>query len=76
MFTPEERDAVIHGEEVSLDVEGTPCVVVRRDVFDRLKQNPGQVGVDVRGTYAAVMKAWDQEPDPALHLYQKFRRKP
>ena len=37
LLTIEQPDAVRDGKPVSLQVEGTPCVLVRRDVFERLE---------------------------------------
>jgi len=75
MFTAEELDAVIQGEAVPVELQGTSCVLVRKDIYDRMKGLLHD-GVDVRGAYAATMRAWDQDLDPALPLYQKFRRQP
>lgn len=36
ILTSEQRSAVLNGQPVSLDVAGTECVVVRKDVFLRL----------------------------------------
>jgi hypothetical protein len=76
MLTVEQKQAVRQGDAVSVDVDGTPCVLLRQDVYDSVK---GRIddGVDVRGTYAAILRASDQDgPDPHLADYQQYRRKP
>ena len=37
-LTAEQQQAVYRGEEVSLIIEHTECVVVRKDVYDKMKR--------------------------------------
>lgn len=73
MFTVEQRAAVKGGEAIRVEIDGTPCVVVREDVFDRTRQVPDDPAP--RAHYAATLAAWDQDPDPGLAAYQKYRKK-
>lgn len=37
-LTAEQQQAVYRGEEVSLIIEHTECVVIRKDVYDKIKK--------------------------------------
>jgi hypothetical protein len=51
-------------------------VALPQRIYDRVKNLLQDDGIDVRGTYGAVLRAWDQDgPDPGLADYQKYRRK-
>jgi hypothetical protein len=75
MINDQQKEAVQDGQPVPFDVDGLACVILRKDVYEKLA-NLADDGADVRGTYSATMRAWDEEPDPALPLYQQFRRRP
>lgn len=36
-LTKEQQEAVEKGESITLDVDGTECVLIRKDVFERVK---------------------------------------
>lgn len=74
MLTLEQVRAVRGGDAVSVDIDGTPCILVRRDVCESSKGGIDD-GVDVRGTYGAVLRAWDQDgTEPFPDDYQQYRR--
>jgi hypothetical protein len=50
---------------VPVDVDGRDCVVLRREIYDRVKRVLDYDSGDYspRETYAAVLKAWDQDDE-------------
>ena len=71
-LTSEQAAAVKDGEPVRVNPPevGTPCVLVRADVFDRVRTLiDGDADLRPRDTYPAVLKAldqWDESPDQYL----------
>jgi hypothetical protein len=53
---------------VPIVINQTECVLVRKDIFERL-----QGDFDPRSTYAAVLKAWDADDDDPQQ-YQEYLR--
>ena len=74
VLTDEERNALKGGEAVPIEIDGTRCVLVRQDIYDRGMAIPNGE-LDPKETYAAVLKAWDEEPDPGLDAYQEFKKR-
>lgn len=68
-LTEQEQQAIEHGKAVPVLVGRTECVVIRRDVFDRVRSVIDED--DPRQMYPAVLRAWDSvgSPDDAM-LYQ------
>jgi hypothetical protein len=71
-LTAEQAAAVKDGEPVQVTPPeiGTPCVLVRADVFNRVRTliDP-ETEFSPRETYPAVLKAldqWDESPDQYL----------
>lgn len=58
-LTQEQRNAIDRGQPVPIVVDGTPCVLVREDVFEQsLHEDSGP-----RSAYAAVLKALDRDDE-------------
>ncbi len=76
-LTSEQVQAIDHGHAVPVIVEGRSCVVVRQEVYDRVKRVVDLDDSDLRPeeTYAAVLAAWDQEEDPGLDAYQDYKQR-
>ena len=67
-LTSEQKQAIDHGQAVPLTVEGRDCVLISRDVYDRVKR---VIDEDPRETYPAAIKAWDAYGSPEdATLYQ------
>ncbi|MDZ4685739.1 MAG: hypothetical protein SH850_11790 [Planctomycetaceae bacterium] len=72
ILTTEQAAAVKDGEPVRVTPPeiGAPCVLVRADVFDRVRTLiDADADFRPRETYPAVLKAldqWDQSPDQYL----------
>jgi hypothetical protein len=67
-LTTEQKKAIDHGEAVPFTVEGRECVLMSREVYDRVKQ---VLDLDPRETYPAAIKAWDAYGSPLdATLYQ------
>lgn len=73
-LTNDQKSAVVRGEAVPIVVDATECVVVRADVFERVKAvfddglTPDQVGHLIDQN----MQEFD-EGDPLLDSYQSCR---
>jgi hypothetical protein len=76
-LTSQQVEAIDHGAAVPIVVEGRSCVVLRQDVYDRVKRVTDFDDSDIspEETYAAVLAAWDQEDDPGLDAYQDFKQR-
>jgi hypothetical protein len=76
-LTDGEIRAIDEGNAVPVVVDGRPCVVLRSDIYDRVKRiieyDDSELTPDE--TYAAVLAAWDQEEDPGLDVYQDYKRR-
>ena len=58
-LTKEQCDAVNRGETVNLQIDCTPCVLVRQDVYEGARQNADSP----REAYPAVLRALDLDDD-------------
>lgn len=56
-LSPDQLHALEGGQPVLLTVMGTPCIVVRQDVYERTVSSSGEE--TPRDSYAAVLKALD-----------------
>ncbi len=57
-------DAAKSGEPIRVMAEGVEMVILRADVYDRVKRVLEADEIDPRDTYAAVLRAWDQDDNP------------
>jgi hypothetical protein len=76
-LTSEQVRAIDHGDAVPVTVDGRSCVVLRQDVYDRVKRVTDFDDSDMspEETYLAVLAAWDQDEDPGLDAYQDYKRR-
>ncbi len=76
VLTSEQVQAIDHGDAVPISVDGRPCVVLRQEVYDRVKRVTDFDDSDIspEETYSAVLAAWDQDEDPGLDAYQDYKR--
>jgi len=76
-LTSEQVRAIDHGDAVPVIVEGRSCVVLRQDVYDRVKRVTDFDDSDMSPdeTYLAVLAAWDQDEDPGLDAYQDYKQR-
>lgn len=74
-LTSEQQQAVKQGQVVPVIVDDTECVVVRKDVFDRVK-NILSDNLDADTVYDLMEKvmAEDDANDPLLAGYQRYKR--
>ncbi len=57
--------ALQSGSPVPLNLDGTDCVVLRKDVYEKVKRLIyDDSEMDPRETYPAVLAAWDQDDSP------------
>jgi len=75
-LTNEQLQALDHGGAVPVIVDGRHCVVLRQEIFDRVKRAVEYDDSDMspEEAYPAVLRAWDQEEDPGLDVYQDYKR--
>lgn len=69
--------AIQSGEPVPITVEATECVVIRKDIYEKITQYDGSE-VDIREAYplmdaVACEAGWD---DPSEDLYDDLGRQP
>lgn len=76
-LTAEQKQALEHGQTVSMMVDQMPCVLVRADVYQRIaalldvgEYEPSQ------GYEAFRQAAGDEWDDPALDVYEQYRKRP
>jgi hypothetical protein len=75
-LTADQKQALERGEAVSLILENTPCVVIRRDIYERIRPLvDGGQEIDVTALYPLVNQALreDDAHDPWLDSYQDYR---
>jgi hypothetical protein len=73
----EQLKAVMSGEVLRLNVEGTEIVILRADLYDRAGPiSPVDDEEDVRNYDPLVNEVMreDDEHDPLLESYQKYRQ--
>ncbi|MEX2172383.1 MAG: hypothetical protein WD851_23890 [Pirellulales bacterium] len=56
-LSAEQLQAISEGEAVELTIKGTHCVVLRHDLYERVKR---VIEPSPRDTYPAVLKALDK----------------
>jgi hypothetical protein len=56
-------------------VDGRSLVVLRQDVYDRVKRITDFDDSDMspEEAYQAVLASWDQDEDPGLDAYQDYK---
>lgn len=59
-LTVDQVASIKHGRAVPLAVEGTRCVVVREDVFERISKLIDYGDMDPREAYPSTLAAWDE----------------
>ena len=65
-FSTQQLQAIANGEAVELTIKGTPCVVLRKDVYARVKS---VIEPSPREMYPAVLKVLDQvDESPEQYL--------
>jgi hypothetical protein len=74
LLTKDQEAALRGGRPVPLQLEGTRCIIIRQDVFDRVQ--PRLDDLAPADAYPAILEAWDQEPDPGLDAYQDLKNSP
>jgi hypothetical protein len=67
-LTSEQTLALKQGHPVSVLVDHTECVMMRKDVFERFQDE-----VSPSDTYSAIESVLDQEEDPGLESYQDYK---
>lgn len=64
-LTTEQQQAIVSGEAVEAAVNGVTCVVLRKDIYERVKRVLyDDSEMDPRETYEAVLQAWDDQGSP------------
>jgi hypothetical protein len=75
-LTPEQIDAVKHGDPVRVSAPevGADCVLVRADVYDRVRAvfDDG-LSIEQVGALIEQNMHEDDQNDPLLDSYQKYR---
>ena len=76
-LTSKQRQALEQGEAVPVTVEQTECILLRRDIYERVKKvvQCDDREFDPREAYPLVNEVMreDDEHDPLLDSYQKYR---
>jgi hypothetical protein len=77
-LTNEQVQAVMGGEPVPIvpPEVGQECVMLRRDVYDQLREASSTSDFDPASYYSIIgeVMAEDDANDPALDSYQKYKR--
>lgn len=65
-FTKEQRDLIEKQGTIPLLIDGIECVVMRADLFDRVKRIVAYDDRELQPeeTYAAALEAWDADGSP------------
>jgi hypothetical protein len=63
-LTKEQRQAIDSGDSVAVVIDGTPCVVVRQDVFDRVQRVIRDGDMLPEQAYPIILEAWDATGSP------------
>ena len=63
-ITTEQRQAIEQGRAVEVQLNGTTCVLVRKDVYDRVQRVFDDGDMDPRETYPAILATWDAAGSP------------
>ena len=70
-LTNEQRNAVGMGEPVTVEIDGAPCVLIRKDVYEKARKLIDFSEMPPDEAYAAIEEAWGDEP--GLDAYQDFK---
>jgi len=70
-LTKEQRNAVGMGEPVTVEIDGAPCVVIRKDVYEKAWKLIDFSEMPPEEAYAAIEAAWGD--DPGLDCYQDLK---
>ncbi len=70
-LTKEEHQAIATVGNVPINIDGIDCVLVRADIFERLRSLLTKGIDDPRAAYPAILRAWDAEDNPAD--YEEYR---
>ncbi|EDL57029.1 hypothetical protein [Gimesia maris] len=76
-LTKEQSDAISRGEEIPVDVEGTDCVLVRKDIYAKICGVLRKAGSDelteedLRKLLARSYESSDWN-DPAMDIYNDY----
>ena len=70
----QQQKAIQQGQPVPIVVDGTECVLLRKDVFERVKQVIGDDALDADTLYELLEATADDAQDPGLHLYQQYKQ--
>ena len=71
ILTNEQRNAVGMGEAVTIEIDGVPCVLIRKDVYEKARKLIDFSEMPPEEAYAAIEEAWGD--DPGLDAYQDLR---
>ena len=71
-LTTEQRDAVRMGQPVTVEIDGKPCVVILKDVFEKARKVIDFSEMPPDETYDAIEIAWGNEP--GLNVYQGLKQ--
>ena len=72
-LTNDQIQSLDQGNAVSIVVDGRECVVLRRDIYDRVKRVVEYDEMNLEESYPAILAAWDEEEDPSLDAYQDYK---
>jgi hypothetical protein len=62
-LTEQQKHAVEQGQAVPVSMDGTPCIVLLEEVYNRVKRILAAES-DPQGLYPAVLSAWDAVGSP------------
>lgn len=71
-LTLEQRNAVQMGQPVTIEIDGRPCVIILKDVFEKTRKVIDFSEMPPEEAYDAIEAAWGE--DPGLEAYQDFKR--
>lgn len=70
-LTNEQRNAVSLGELVTVEIDGAPCVIIRKDVYEKSRKPLDFSEMSPEEAYDAIEAAWGD--DPGLDAYQDLK---
>ena len=75
-LSTDQQRAVEQGQAVPFVLEGTECIIVRKDVYERVKRVIDEEALDADLVYDLIAStaAEDDANDPGLQLYQQYKR--
>ncbi|HEY3963751.1 MAG TPA: hypothetical protein VGM05_04285 [Planctomycetaceae bacterium] len=74
ILTQEQRTIVERGGNVPITLDGIPCIVVREDVFESVRNVIGtELGHDeLRALLARSTEGSDWTTDPSMDIYDEY----